>query len=73
MERFKKDVSRELPLKLKKDTGNRLQKLLLAKNPEYEEFLKTFKPKEIIETEISEKSVEENLAENIKGTEGIWL
>lgn len=43
----------------------RLQELLSLRNPEYKEFLKTFKPKEVVETAISEKLVEDKLSENL--------
>lgn len=44
---------------------NRLQKLLTEKNPQYENFLKGFKPKEIQEIDFSEKLVEEKLSKNL--------
>lgn len=43
----------------------RLQELLEEKNPEYKEFLKGFKPKEVLEIADSEKWVEDKLFENL--------
>lgn len=43
----------------------RLQELLSERNPDYKEFLNSFKPKEVIETYISEKKVEEKLSKNL--------
>lgn len=43
----------------------RLQVLLEEKNPEYRDFLKDFKPKEIQQIDFSEKLVEENLSEHL--------
>lgn len=45
---------------------NRLQDLLIERNPEYKEFLNSFKPKEVIETFISEKMVEGKLSKNLQ-------
>ncbi|BDZ68757.1 endonuclease NucS domain-containing protein [Methanobacterium ferruginis] len=43
----------------------RLQELLEEKNLAYKDFLKSFKPKEVIEVDISEKLVEEELSKNL--------
>lgn len=43
----------------------RLQDLFVEKNPEYKEFLKSFKPKEVIDICSSEKELEDKLSKNI--------
>lgn len=43
----------------------RLEELLIEKNPEYKEFLKRFKPKEVINKIISEKELEDKLFKKI--------